>query len=50
MREAAKVDLDRLYETCFERMNDFEKSTLLNYYTNYYLSAENYEEAANTFE
>jgi tetratricopeptide (TPR) repeat protein len=31
-------------------MNDFEKSTLLNFYTNYYLSTENYPEAIRIFE
>ncbi len=48
--EAAKASLDRLYEARFERMNDFEKSTVLNFYTNYYLSQENYEEAVRVFE
>ncbi len=48
--QAAKEALDRLHESRFERMNDFEKQTLLNFYTNYYLSEEDYEEAANTFE
>lgn len=46
----AKEALDELYEERFERMNDFEKQTLLNFYTNYYLSQESYEDAINTFE
>ena len=48
--ELAKELLDTLYEERFERMNDFEKQTLLNFYTNYYLSLEDYFEATNTFE
>ena len=31
-------------------MNDFEKSTLLNFFTNYYLTTENYVEAVKIFE
>jgi tetratricopeptide (TPR) repeat protein len=31
-------------------MNDFEKSTVLNFYTNYYLTTENYVEAVKIFE
>ena len=31
----AKAELDELYERRYERMNDFEKSTLLSFYTNY---------------
>ena len=46
----AKAELDELYERRFERMNDFEKQTTLNFYTNYYLTLENYPEAINTFE
>ena len=30
---AAKIELDELRERRFERMNDFEKSTLLSFYT-----------------
>jgi len=48
--EGAKAELDELYEERFARMNDFEKSTLLNFYTNYYLSQENYAQATNIFE
>ena len=48
--EGAKEELDELYERRFERMNDFEKQTLLNFYTNYWLTLENYPEAINTFE
>lgn len=36
----AKEELDDLRERRFNRMNDFEKSTLLNFYTNYYLSTD----------
>ncbi|NKB31707.1 MAG: hypothetical protein GKR91_01240 [Pseudomonadales bacterium] len=47
---AAKVELDELRERRWERMNDFEKQTLLNFYTNYWLTLENYPEAISTFE
>ena len=33
--EGAKAELDDLYNRRFERMNDFEKQTVLNFYTNY---------------
>ncbi len=46
----AKEALDELYERRYERMNDFEKSTTLSFYTNYYLNTENYPEAINIFE
>lgn len=46
----AKEGLDRLYERRYERMNDFEKQTILNFYTNYYLTTENYPEAIKIFE
>ena len=46
----AKEELDRLYERRYERMNDFEKSTILNFYTNYYLATENYPETLRIFE
>ena len=48
--EGAKEELDDLYERRFERMNDFEKQTVLNFYTNYWLTLENYPEAISTFE
>ena len=48
--EGAKIELDELYERRFERMNDFEKQTILNFYTNYWLTLENYPEAISTFE
>lgn len=48
--EGAKEALDELRERRYERMNDFEKSTLLNFYTNYYLNTENYPEAIKIFE
>ncbi|MGI9251092.1 MAG: hypothetical protein ACR2PR_07830 [Pseudohongiellaceae bacterium] len=46
----AKAELDELYERRYERMNDFEKSTILNFYSNYYLMSENYPEAIRIFE
>lgn len=46
----AKIELDELYERRYERMNDFEKSTLLNFYTNYYLNVEDYQGAIGIFE
>jgi tetratricopeptide (TPR) repeat protein len=46
----AKAELDELYEDRFERMNDFEKSTVLNFYTNIYLSTDNIPEAMRVFE
>ncbi|MCB1671978.1 MAG: hypothetical protein R3F41_00255 [Gammaproteobacteria bacterium] len=46
----AKQALDELYERRYQRMNDFEKSTVLNFYTNYYLSTDNIPEAIRTFE
>lgn len=47
---AAKEALDELRERRWERMNDFEKSTVLNFYTNYYLGIEDYANALLTFE
>ena len=46
----AKLELDELRERRFQRMNDFEKSTLLNFYTNYYLTLEDYQGAIRSFE
>ncbi|PCI76495.1 MAG: hypothetical protein COB20_10430 [SAR86 cluster bacterium] len=46
----AKIELDELRERRFDRMNDFEKSTLLNFYTNYYLNVEDYVGAIGIFE
>jgi len=48
--DGAKLLLDSLAAERLEEMNDFEKSTLYNFYTNYYLALGDYEEAANTFE
>lgn len=48
--EGAKRELDELRERRFERMNDFEKSTLLNFYTNYYYTTEDYPSAILTLE
>lgn len=47
--DGAKVALDELRDRRFERMNDFEKQTLLQFYTNYYLTLENYPEAIRIF-
>jgi hypothetical protein len=47
---AAKEELDELYERRYERMNDFEKSTTLSFYTNYYLTNEDYINALRIFE
>ena len=47
--EGAKAELDQLYERRYERMNDFEKSTVLNFYTNYYLGTDNIPEAIRIF-
>lgn len=47
--DGAKVALDDLYARRFERMNDFEKQTILNFYTNYFLTLENYPEAIRIF-
>lgn len=46
----AKIALDDLRERRFDRMNDFEKSTLLSFYTNYYLGIEDYPGAIGIFE
>lgn len=45
----AKEKLDELNER-YDRLNDFEKSTLLNFYTNYYLSNDQIDLALQTFE
>ena len=47
---AAKIELDELRERRWDRMNDFEKSTLLNFYTSYYISIEDFVGALRTFE
>tara|TARA_B110000858_G_scaffold195960_1_gene253554 strand:- start:170 stop:1528 length:1359 start_codon:yes stop_codon:yes gene_type:complete len=47
---AAKIALDELRERRYERMNDFEKSTTLNFYTNYYLKMEDYPGAIGIFQ
>jgi hypothetical protein len=46
----AKIQLDELRERRYDRMNDFEKSTLLSFYTNYYLGIEDYVGAIGIFE
>ncbi len=46
----AKEELDDLYDRRYERMNDFEKSTTLSFYTNYYLNTEDYPGAIGIFE
>ncbi|MDP2283979.1 MAG: hypothetical protein Q8L06_07560, partial [Pseudohongiella sp.] len=45
----AKRALDALNER-YDSLNDFEKSTLLNFYTNYYLSTDDTANAMRTFE
>ncbi|MDO8908940.1 MAG: hypothetical protein Q7W55_10655 [Pseudohongiella sp.] len=45
----AKRALDALNER-YDSLNDFEKSTLLNFYTNYYLSTDDMANAMATFE
>lgn len=47
--EQAKRLLDELYEAEFATANGFEKSTILNFYTNYYLRQQDYPEAARIF-
>ena len=46
----AKIALDELRARRWERMNDFEKSTLLSFYTNYYLGMEDFPGALRIFE
>ncbi|MBT8147378.1 MAG: hypothetical protein KJN90_11030, partial [Gammaproteobacteria bacterium] len=46
----AKEALDDLRDSRYERMNDFEKSTLLNFYTNFYLSQDDIPNAISTFQ
>lgn len=46
----AKAALDQLYAEHFETGNGFEKMTILNFYTNYYLQLANYPEAIRVFE
>jgi lipopolysaccharide biosynthesis regulator YciM len=45
----AKRELDSLNER-YDSLNDFEKSTLLNFYTNYYLGVDDIDNALLTFE
>jgi lipopolysaccharide biosynthesis regulator YciM len=46
---SAKTALDDLNER-YDTLNDFEKSTLLNFYTNYYLATDDIPNAMATFE
>lgn len=48
--EAAKQMLDQHRNENWDSLNDFEKSTVLNFYTNYWLTVGDYTEAANSFE
>lgn len=48
--ERAKQELDELRDRRWERMNDFEKSSTLNFYTSYYLTNEDYLNAILIFE
>lgn len=45
----AKRELDNLNQR-FDSLNDFEKATLLNFYTNYYLGVDDIQSALDTFE
>jgi len=47
---AAKEELDELRERRWQRMNEFEKSTVLNFYANYYLTLEDYQGVIRTLE
>jgi tetratricopeptide (TPR) repeat protein len=47
--EGAKRELDTLNQR-YDTLNDFEKSTLLNFYSNYYLAVEDMSSALATFE
>jgi tetratricopeptide (TPR) repeat protein len=47
--EGAKRELDTLNQR-YDTLNDFEKSTLLNFYSNYYLAVEDMNSALATFE
>jgi tetratricopeptide (TPR) repeat protein len=47
--EGAKRELDNLNQR-YDSLNDFEKSTLLNFYTNYYLAIDDMNSALATFE
>lgn len=47
--ERAKNELDGLNER-YDSLNDFEKATLLNFYTNYYLAQDMINEALSAFE
>ncbi|PCJ26043.1 MAG: hypothetical protein COA96_05960 [SAR86 cluster bacterium] len=46
----AKEELDELFDRRYERMNDYEKSTTLSFFTNYYLAIEDYPGAIRYFE
>ncbi|PCJ18818.1 MAG: hypothetical protein COA96_16555, partial [SAR86 cluster bacterium] len=48
--DAAKQLLDELYNEAYASMNNFEKSTVLSFYTNYYLALDDYPEAIRSFE
>ena len=45
----AKQLLDELMEDRYERMNDFEKASILNLYTSYYVSVEDFVMVVDTF-
>jgi len=47
--ERAKRELDNLNQR-YDSLNDFEKSTVLNFYTNYYLEMDDISAALETFE
>ena len=47
---AVKVELDELRKRQWERMNEFEKSTVLNFYVYYYLTLEDDQGVIRTLE
>jgi len=47
---AAKEELDELRERRWQCMNDFEKSIVLNFYVQYYLTLEDYQGAIRSLE
>lgn len=47
--QAAKEELDELNER-YDSLNDFEKATMLNFYTNYYLGIDDIDNALRIFE
>jgi hypothetical protein len=48
--ERFKEEVDQLYERHYERMTDFEKSRILDFYSVYYLGTQKYEKAIEILE